>query len=242
MITKIAIQYHRYMKIELDLISLGTTQRDINWDYDEELILDRETETMEYTRNIGSECKVVSIYRVQGGISSLLDTLDVTCLSKRKGNSDDTIEDPMEHSDYTITVYTKHGTKRRVKGTFDKNGLPNDWPEFIENIYNFMAFYGVGEIFDERIYGKIRRRKSDYIFCNVEFESGGRTYCYLADSDEYNEGDLVIVPAGLNNHEVVVKIESIEYHPLEEAPFPIEKIKHILRKYSEDEPVRHHSF
>ena len=110
MITKIAIQYHRYMKIKLDLISLGTTQRDINWDYDEELILDRETETMEYTRNIGSECKVVSIYRVQGGISSLLDTLDVTCLSKRKGNSDDTIEDPMEHSDYTITVYTKHGT------------------------------------------------------------------------------------------------------------------------------------
>jgi hypothetical protein len=69
----------------------------------------------------------------------------------------------------------------------------------------------------------------------VEFEDGGRTYCYLADSDDFCEGDLVVVPAGPDNHEAVVRIESIEYHSSESAPFPVEKIKHIQRKYEENE-------
>lgn len=62
-----------------------------------------------------------------------------------------------------------------------------------------------------------------------------RTYCYLADSDEFSEGDLVVVPAGPDNRETVVRIESIEYHPAEEAPFPLEKTKHILRKFQREE-------
>ncbi len=51
------------------------------------------------------------------------------------------------------------------------------------------------------------------------FEEGGRTYCYLADNDDYCEGDLAVVPAGSDNHETIVRIESIEYHSGDEAPF-----------------------
>ena len=58
---------------------------------------------------------------------------------------------------------------------------------------------------------------------------------YIADNDKFEEGDWVVVPAGQDNHEAIVRIESIEYHPAEEAPFPIEKTKHILRKYEEDD-------
>lgn len=104
-----------------------------------------------------------------------------------------------------------------------------------------MAFYGFSDIFNERVYGKAKRRKPDYIFCNVIFEDGGRTYCYLADSDDHREGDLVVVPAGPNNHKAVVKIESIEYLQAEEAPFPVEKTKHILGKY-EKVPGEDHTF
>lgn len=63
------------------------------------------------------------------------------------------------------------------------------------------------------------------------FEEGGRTYCYLADSDDYCEGDLVVAPAGPENREAVVRIESIEYYSEDEAPFPVDRAKHILRKY-----------
>lgn len=31
--------------------------------------------------------------------------------------------------------------------------------------------------------------------------------------------------------EAVVRIESVEYHPAEEAPFPLDKIKHVIRRF-----------
>lgn len=68
----------------------------------------------------------------------------------------------------------------------------------------------------------------------MQFEPDGCTYCYLADSDDYDEGDLVVVPAGKANREAVVKIKSVEYHGAENAPYPIEKTKHILRKYEKE--------
>lgn len=161
--------------------------------------------------------------------------MDLDAFSEIEGNPPDVVEDPSDHREYTITLYTNHGNTRKVTGMFDRRGLPTDWPEFIDSVYEFMAFYGLGELFNERIYGKAKRRQSDYIFCNVLFEEGGNTYCYLADSDEYCEGDLVVVPAGRDNHKAVVRIEAIEYCSEEDAPFPVEKTKHILRKYEDTE-------
>ncbi len=54
-------------------------------------------------------------------------------------------------------------------------------------------------------------------------------------AEAQREGDLVVVPAGPDNHEAVVRIETIEYHSEDEAPFPVDKTKHILRKYEEDD-------
>lgn len=113
-----------------------------------------------------------------------------------------------------------------------------DWEEYIENIYDFMPSYGYCELFDKKIYSKAKRRESDLIFCKVTFEDGGQTYTYIADDDDYCEGDLVIVPVGQDNYEVIVKIESIEYRQAENASFPLEKTKHILRKYEDDEDYR----
>ena len=233
-VTRIEVKYHRNTKIKPGVIPEGATWEYVTWDYNEKLIIDRSSETLEHIREIGSGCKVTNIYYVQEGIASFLDDMDIDVFSEVEGNPPDVVDNPLESKEYTITVFTKHGGERMVTGTFDKNGLPTDWPDFINDIYEFMAFYGLGELFDEKIYGKAKRRQSDYIFCNVEFEEGGRTYCYLADSDDYCEGDLVIVPAGPDNHEAVVRIDSIEYHPAEKAPFPIEKTKHIIRKYEGD--------
>lgn len=55
----------------------------------------------------------------------------------------------------------------------------------------------------------------------VEFEDGGQTYSYLADTDDYEADDLVVVPAGYDNRETVVRIVSIEYRQPEDAPFPL---------------------
>lgn len=234
-VTRVEIKYHRNTKIKPGTIPEGVTWEYVTWDYNEFLTLDRTSETLEHLREIGSGCKVTNTYYVQEGITSFLDDIDIDAFSKIEGNSPDVVDDPLETKEYTITLYTKHGDIREVTGTFDKKGLPVDWPDFIDDVYEFIAFYGLGELFDERVYGKAKRKQTDYIFCNVVFEEGGRTYCYLAYSDDYCEGDLVVVPAGPDNHEAVVRIESIEYHPEDETPFPVDKTKHILRKYEKDD-------
>ena len=65
------------------------------------------------------------------------------------------------------------------------------------------------------------------------FTDGGKEYCYLSHED-YDVGDLVVVPAGKDDHEAVVKVESVEYHPAEEAPYPLDKIKIIIRKFDRE--------
>lgn len=229
-VTKVEIRYHRNTKIKPDVIRPKTAR-----EYSELLILDRSSETLEHVREIGIGCKIRNIYSIKEDIDDLLNGLGTNVFSEIEGNPPDAIDDPLETKDYTIAIHTKHGGERTVSGTFDRNGLPTDWSKFINTVYDFMTSYGIGELFDERVYGKPKRRQSDCIFCNVKFEDGGRTYCYLADSDEYSEGDLVVVPTGADNREAVVRIESIEYHPAEEAPFPLEKTKRILRKYTKED-------
>lgn len=203
------------------------------WDYHETLKIDRASETIEHYRKIADECDVRNTYHIADGVPSFLDEIGLDAFSEVEGNPTDVYEDLHEIKTYQILFTTKKDGTRKISGSFDKNGLPKDWPEFVDHLMEFLSFYGIGEIFDESVYGKERRRISDLVFCNVVFEDGGRKYCYLSD-DEYEAGDLVIVPAGSDNHEAVVRIESVEYHPAEEAPFPLDKIKHVIRRFEEE--------
>ena len=86
------------------------------------------------------------------------------------------------------------------------------------------------------MHGKPLRKKSDYIFCNVRFNDYGKKYCYLTEDDTLKPEDYVVVPVGKDNHEKVVQIESIEYHSAENVPFPLDKMKMIIRKYVDTNP------
>lgn len=87
-------------------------------------------------------------------------------------------------------------------------------------MFDFIRFYGLGEILDPSVYGKVKRRKSEYIFCSVTFDEGYKSYYYLTD-DSIEIGDFVLVPAGKNNHEAVVEVVNIEYFSEENVPLPI---------------------
>ena len=203
------------------------------WDYHEELKISRDTETVELYRQIFSDCDVRNTYHIAGGVSDFLDSLEPYALSEAEGNPPDVFVDPFRTEKYKITVTTRRAGTREISGLFDKKGLPKDWPEFSQRLLDFLLSYGLGEIFDERAYGKVRRRAGDLIFCNVVFTDGGKEYCYLSHED-HDVGDLVVVPAGKDDHEAVVRIESVEYHPAEEAPYPLDKIKIIIRNFDRE--------
>ena len=69
----------------------------------------------------------------------------------------------------------------------------------------------------------------------VEFTPKGRRYTYLADDTTIAAGDHVIVPVGPDNEEKLATVVRTEEIASEAGfPFPLEKMKKVLRKLSED--------
>ena len=230
-VTRIDIRYHRRSRIVMDEDRQNEEPEYTTWDYYERLTLDRDSGTLDFIRQIDAARTVFHRYHVPRHVAALLDKVDIDDFSEIEGNPEDAMDDPMEETEYSIKVYTDQGSIRIAAGSYDKNSLPACWPGFIEEVFNLIAYYGIGELFAEQNYTRPKRRQSDLAFCSVEFEDGGRTYTYIADRDDYSVGDLVVVPVGRQNREKVVRIVSIDYRQRDAAPFPIEKVKHILRKY-----------
>lgn len=235
-INRITLDYHRLTEIKPKEVLQDATREYVTWEYTEHLIIDRETETLEHIQNIGNGCKVSHKYEIEEEIESLLENFGAEDLfSYIEGNPNDVIDTPNETKDYKITIDYKKNPQRVIEGSYDKNGLPEDFADFAKTVFGFIRFYGMGEILDPSVYGKIKRRKSEYIFCSVTFDGGYKSYYYLTDDDSIEVGDFVLVPAGKDNHEVVVEVVNIEYFSEGNVPLPIEKTKRIIRKCMEED-------
>ncbi len=233
-VSRITVDYHKVTKIKLKQPISEETEY-VTWDYTEQLIIDRETESIEHIRNIGTDCTISHKYKVQDCVVGLLDDVEADYLFEYiEGNPADVIDTPNETKEYTITIDFNKNPQRIIKGTYDKKGLPDDFADFAEIVFSFMRFYDFGEILDPSIYGKVKRRKNDYIFCSVAFDKGYKSYYYITDDDSIEVGDFVLVPAGGDNHIATVEVVNIEYFSEENVPLPVDKTKRIIRKCSEE--------
>lgn len=151
-INRIEVFYHRHTKIEA---KISEKMEYAIWDYTESLKLDRSTETIEHIQNMSSGCSINRTYRIEDGVRDFLDRFDVkNIFSNIEGNPEDVFVDPLESLDYTIKVFTKRGEEKSIQETYDKKGLPDDWSDFIESVYEFISFYGLGEIMSSSVYEK----------------------------------------------------------------------------------------
>lgn len=235
-VDRITVDYHRVTKIKPKDVLEDMGWDYVTWDYTEKLVIDRESETLEHIQNIGSGCIVSRKYYVQGGVESLLDDIDADYLfGEVEGNPDDVIDDPLETKDYTITVDFQRGSQRVIQGTYDKKGLPEAWSDFADEVWEFICFYGFGEILDPSVYEKVKRSKQDYIYCSVQFRSGYKSYYYISDDNSIKVGDSVVVPVGTGNHHSVAEVVKVEYFAEEDVPLPLEMTKNIIRKCTDDD-------
>ena len=85
-------------------------------------------------------------------------------------------------------------------------------------------------IFDGDARLPIIKDDDEYIFVNVFFDGGGKTYCYLCDDDLIQDGDEVLVPVGRDGEMKSVIVDSVELHTADDAPFPIDKCKKVVRR------------
>lgn len=204
----------------------------VTWNPTNHIVIDRKTDTIEYIYKIGTECDVTRKYHVAQGVSNFLDELEYQNLFVEfEEKESDAIIPVDDEATYTATVDFLRGPSRIVAGRYDKQGLPIDWPEFIEDLYDFMSFYGFGEMFDEKQYGRTYRKTNDYIFLSVRFGEYGKTYYYLTEDDTIQVGDQVVVPVGSEGKERIVEVAKKEYYSSDRVPMPIEKVKNIVGKF-----------
>lgn len=230
-ITRITLDYHKVSEIEPCQAPEAAIQDTVTWNYTEQLIIDREAATLMHTQCMGTGCTVSRRYEIPGVVECLLDGFDAENLfSYVEGNPDDVIDTPDETRSYKISVCFQNRPPRIIEGSFDKKGLPEDFSLFAETVSRFMRFYDMSEAFSPSIYGNVKRHRTEYIFCSVAFDNGYKSYYYLTEDESIEIGDWVVVPAGQNNHEVIVEVVNIEYFNEENVPLPLEKTKWILRK------------
>lgn len=136
----------------------------------------------------------------------------------------------LQHIKIIIEFYRRE--PRVIEGKYNKYGLPTDWPDFIESLYDFITFYGFGEMFDKTVYAKTYPKDSDIIFLSVRFGEYGKTYYYITEDDSIEVGDQVIVPVGSNGTERIVDVVKKEYFASSDVPMPIEKVKVIIGKFN----------
>lgn len=234
-IKKLTLDYNRVTEIPIDRFLFDQNFDRAIWDYKESIIINREENNIEHNKIIGEECKVYQIFEVEGLIDSIFDNFKEEDLFKKiKGNPEDAIGIPDEIRKYKIIIDYEKKPQRIIEGDFDKRGLPGDFPDFAEILQESLNFYNFEEILNPKFYEKVRRLKDQYIYCSLSFGSGEKTYYYRTEDDEVEEGDLVLVPVGPDNHEAVAFVDKVEYFYKEDVPFPLEKTKFILEKYNEE--------
>lgn len=194
-------------------------------DYSEQLIIDRETEGLTFIRHIGSNCKITKVYHIQKGVTDLLNKAERWF--KEAQISEAAQKDVPA---YKLAIeYHKH-EPLILKGCYNRKGLPENWHEFIKEIYRFITAYdNFDEMFDPNIYNK-GVKPDELIYCSISFEPWGKTYYYRTSDDSLCVGDYVVVPVGNENKERIGLIEKIEYFTSDKIPYPLEKTKTVLRK------------
>lgn len=227
-VEQIEINYLRQPKIKQPVRISETAQPLV---YRERLIIDRETETIEYYQRQGADFEISRKIHIAISVSNLLDCLNVADLFTNCGEDpEDVFENPDDCGNYEIRVSFNNQPQRLLKGSFDKNGLPKDWPDFAEEMQEFLSLYELGDLFDPAVYERAKRRKSDRIYCSVVFDEWGKSYYYLTEDEKLQVGDWVQVPAGKDNQLSRAQIVKIEYFTDAEAPFNPDKMKWIIRK------------
>ena len=69
-----------------------------------------------------------------------------------------------------------------------------------------------------------------YQFCKVQFKDGGSPYAYLTGGLPLAVGDFVVVPVGNRNTEKTGRETDVFVCSAQDAPYPPEKAKFVLRK------------
>ena len=121
-----------------------------------------------------------------------------------------------------------------LEGSFDKDGLPDNWPDFVGRLKDFLQGQSLGMLFDSRVYSKVLRKSNGVAFCGVDIDGVVRTRYYRC-GDEICEGDTVVVPTPMKHTMAIGRVVEIRHYPKDQIPKDMAQAQEILGLAKETE-------
>ena len=187
-----------------------------------------------YNRRIAHVGRVSLQYELKDKVAEFLKVYDdQSVFSHPKGHSPDTVQDEVRKT-YRIVVTRDSGDTSVLEGSFDKDGLPDNWADFVGRLKDFLQDQSLGMLFDSRVYSKVLRKSNEVAFCGVDIDGVVRTRYYRC-GDEICEGDTVVVPTPMKHTLAIGRAVEIRYCPKGQIPKEMAQAQEILGLAKETE-------
>lgn len=190
--------------------------------------------TLTYNRRIAKIGRVSLQYELKDKVAEFLKLYeDRDVFSRPKGNSPDTVQNEIRKT-YKIVVTHDDGESSVLEDSFDKDGLPDNWADFVGRLKDFFQDQSLGVLFDSRVYAKVLRKNNEVAFCGVDIDGVVRTRYYRC-GDEICEGDTVVVPTPMKHTPAIGRVVEIRYCPKDQIPKEMAQAQEILGLAKEKE-------
>ena len=190
--------------------------------------------TLTYNRRIAKIGRVSLQYELKDKVAEFLKVYDdQSVFSRPKGNSPDTVQNEIRKT-YKIVVTRDDGESSVLEGSFDKDGLPDNWADFVGRLTDFFQGQSLGMLFDSRSYNKVLRKSNEVTFCGVDIDGAVGTRYYRC-GDEICEGDTVVVPTPMKHTMAIGQVVEIRHYSKNQIPKDLARKQEILRLAKETE-------
>ena len=180
-----------------------------------------------YNRRIANMGRVSLQYELKNEVTEFLRLYDdQSAFSRPKGNPADAVQDEIRKT-YKMVITRDSGDTSVLEGSFDKDGLPDNWADFVGRLTDFFQDQSLGILFDSRSYNKVLRKNDEVAFCGVDIDGVVRTRYYRC-GDEICEGDTVVVPTPMKHTMAIGRVVEIRYYPKDQIPKDMTWAQEIL--------------
>lgn len=128
---------------------------------------------------------------------------------------------------YQITVLYTDKKSASYSGSFDKEGLPDNWADFIGRVAAFFDTESLGEMFNVRTFDRVPAKADEAVFCGVEILGVVGVRYYRCD-DDVCLGDVVIVPTPAKKQNLAGQVVELRRCKATAIPKELQKAKDVL--------------
>lgn len=143
----------------------------------ERLIISSKTHEIAYNRRVGNNRRVSLTFEMPEAVKDLLAWYEEQPLFEPGEVNPKPVTKEDVGRTYQITVLYADKKSASYTGSFDKEGLPGNWADFIGRVAAFFDTESLGEMFNARTFDRVPAKTDDAVFCGVEIPRPPAEHC-----------------------------------------------------------------